>query len=54
MENVNNIIANNSIKGAAHQTACEKSYYAQPYNPDAQGFYFNDLENYEAQAGACY
>ncbi len=54
MENDNNINTNNPVKSAAHQTAVIKSYFAQPYNPDAVGFYFNDLENYEAQAGACF
>jgi hypothetical protein len=46
MENVNNSIANNQFKGAAHQTACENSYYAQPYSLDATGFYFDTLEDY--------
>lgn len=53
MENVNNIIANNSVKGAAHQTACEKSYFAQPYSLDAQGFYFSTLEEYEEKVNQC-
>lgn len=53
MENVNNIIANSTVKGAAHQTVCEKSYYAQPYNLDAQGFYFSTLDEYEEKANHC-
>ncbi|KXS30903.1 MAG: Uncharacterized protein AWT59_2977 [Candidatus Gallionella acididurans] len=53
MENVNNITANNQFKSAAHQTACEKSYFAQPYSLDAAGFYFNDLTDYEEKAEAC-
>ncbi len=52
MENVNNSIANNQFKGAAHQTACEESYYAQPYSLDATGFYFNSLEDYKEKAEA--
>lgn len=53
MENVNNISANNQVQIAAHQTACEKSYYAQPYNLDATGFYFSTLEEYEEKVNQC-
>lgn len=53
MENVNNIIANSTVKGAAHQTVCEKSYYAQPYSLDAQGFYFSTLKEYEEKVNQC-
>jgi len=53
MENVNNSIANNQFKGAALQIACEKSYYAQPYNLDAAGFYFSTLEEYENKVSQC-
>lgn len=53
MENVNNIIANNNqINGAAHQKACEDSYYAQPYSLDATGFYFTSLEDYNEKVEA--
>lgn len=53
MENVNNIIANNNqINGAAHQKACEESYYAQPYSLDATGFFFTSLEDYKEKAEA--
>ncbi len=53
MENVNNIIANNQVQVAAHQKACEKSYFAQPYSLDAQGFYFSTLEEYEEKVNQC-
>jgi hypothetical protein len=53
MENVNNIIATSQFKSAAHQTACEKTYFAQPYDIDAQGFYFSELADYEEKALAC-
>ena len=52
MENVNNSIANNQFKGAAHQTACENGYYAQPYSLDAIGFYFDTLEDYNEKAAS--
>lgn len=52
MENVNNNIAKIQFKGAAHQTACENSYYAQPYSLDATGFYFDTLEDYNEKAAS--
>lgn len=53
MKNVNNSIAIiKQIKSAAHQTACEESYYAQPYSLDATGFYFTSLEDYNEKAEA--
>lgn len=54
--NQNSIQQNNSTSPAP-QTACVETYYAQPYSLDAQGFYFSDLEDYEAKAEAlkdCY
>jgi len=52
MENDNTSNANHPVKSAAHPTACEKSYFAQPYNPDASGFYFTDYVDYETQTNA--
>lgn len=53
MENVNSSIAiTNQVNSAAHQTACEESYYAQPYSLDATGFYFSSLEDYNGKAEA--
>lgn len=40
------------IKGEAHQTACIE-FYAQPYNPDARGFYFSSEEDYEQKSSEC-
>jgi Antirestriction protein (ArdA) len=49
MENVNNTSANEQNKVEAHQTAYDVILYAQPYNPDAKGFYFHNLEEFEDQ-----
>lgn len=42
----------NQSNADTHQTACfeKQTYYAQPYSLDAQGFYFNDFEDYESKA----
>jgi hypothetical protein len=34
----------------APQTGAESTYFAQPYNLSATGFYFTDLEDYNAKA----
>lgn len=51
---MNSISQNQSeqqIKIDAHQTEYLK-FYAQPYNMDATGFYFTDLEDYESKSEA--
>ena len=52
MENVNNNIAKNQIKGAAHQKAYLE-FYAQPYSLDASGFYFSTEEEYQEKVNLC-
>lgn len=37
----------------AHQQASIQ-FYAQPYNPDARGFYFSTAEAFEHQSGECF
>jgi hypothetical protein len=52
---MNTISTNHSVSqqfnGDAHQPACE-NFFAQPYSLDANGFYFTDLDDYEAKAAA--
>lgn len=52
---MNTISTNHSISqqfnSDAHQLACE-NFFAQPYSLDASGFYFTDLDDYEAKAAA--
>jgi Antirestriction protein (ArdA) len=51
MENANNITAHNQT--ATHQKICNgSSIYARPYNPDAQGFYFEGEDEFEDKAEA--
>lgn len=50
--NTNSQSSQKTFNGDTHQIACEKSYYAQPYSLDAQGFYFTDFADYEAKAEA--
>ena len=40
MDTANTTSQAEQIKTDTHQTACEESYYAQPYSLDATGFYF--------------
>ena len=40
------------VKVEAHQTAGVQ-FYAQPYNPDARGFYFSTEEEYEQKSSQC-
>jgi hypothetical protein len=51
-QNTNNPSAQQS-KVEAHQTACEgvntATFYAQPYNLDARGFYFGSMAEYNAK-----
>lgn len=42
-----------SLSAQRLQTACEKSYFAQPYCIEATGFYFSDLADYEEKAEFC-
>jgi hypothetical protein len=52
-QNTNNPSAQQS-KVEAHQTACEgvntATFYAQPYNLDASGFYFGSIAEYNAKS----
>jgi hypothetical protein len=52
---MNTISTNHSVSqqfnSDAHQPACE-NFFAQPYSLDANGFYFTDLDDYEAKAAA--
>lgn len=52
MENANNITANNQIKVATHQKICTETFFARPYNPNAQGFYFEDADEFQDEAEA--
>lgn len=39
-----------NLKGDAHQKACsELQFFAQPYNPDAAGFYFATKEEFQTK-----
>ena len=40
------------VKVEAHQTACVE-FYAQPYNPDARGFYFSMENEFEQKSNEC-
>lgn len=40
------------IQIEAHQTASVE-FFAQPYNPDAQGLYFSTVEEFEQKSGEC-
>lgn len=51
MENANQITANNQVKNATHQKICD-TYFARPYNQNAQGFYFTDDEEFQTKAEA--
>ncbi len=53
MENININRTEIQVNGEAHQRSCEKSYYAQPYNPDARGFYFSTQEEFEEKFSQC-
>jgi Antirestriction protein (ArdA) len=53
MENVNNTSANQQNEVEAHQTAFDVELYAQPYNPDAQGFYFHNLNEFDNKTENC-
>ena len=52
MDTANTTSQAEQIKTDTHQTACEESYYAQPYSLDATGFYFTSLEDYNEKAEA--
>lgn len=53
MTTINHTSANNQVNGAAHQTANEIQFHAQPYNLDATGFYFSDYDEFESKQAAC-
>jgi len=40
------------VNTEAHQTAFIQ-FYAQPYNPDARGFYFSTVEEFETLSSRC-
>ena len=54
MEKVNNTRADNQSKVEAHQTAYDVILYAQPYNLDAKGFYFHNLEEFGDETEHCF